>query len=161
MRYFHVVPVLLLFALLFTITSCSDNGTGPGSDVNGLAVMLERTHDGELEVTQGNFAEDDDVGTIRFCYEGEGCEDADGGRRTSWDGDVEMRLEQSNPEKVATGVIVEFQVSEGEGIAEIVEGESYENEHGFPQFDPVDVVETSEPFEEGDIVRFTYGQVEE
>lgn len=149
---------IILFALLFAFTACDDDDTpsaAAGEDLNGLAVVLERTSDEDVEVSFGSFA-DEDV-SIRFCYEGDGCEDASGGGTMSWGGPSSIMIEQSDPDKIAVGVIVGFQVESGEGYAEVVAGESYEDD-GRPQFDEVDVVETSDPFSEGDIVEFSYGE---
>jgi len=156
MRTEHLL-LSTFFALIFAFTGCGDS-TSVDDSFNGLGIVLERTGDEDVEITQGRFAESDDVGTIRFCYEGEGCEDGDSGSRQSWGGPERYTAEFSSSDKNAVGVIVEFQVSEGEGFADVVVGESYENEDGFPNFDEGDVVESSEPFTEGDIISFSYGE---
>ena len=146
---------------LFALFACSDDTTtGPDSSSNGLAIFLERTAGEQGEVTQGRFAEtEQEVGTVRFCYAGEGCEEGDSGSRSGWGSERRM-LDQSDPDKEAVGIIVEFHVEEGEGFAEIIRGDSYENEDGFRQFNEEDVVLTSDPFTEGDIVSFEYGDTE-
>lgn len=149
--------VVLIF--LIGITGCGDDGsTSSESELNGLAVVLERTGDEEVEVSQGSFA-DADIGTVRFCYEGEGCEESSGGSTESWGGPTRYIMESSDPGKQAVGVIVEFEVNAGEGFAEIVRGESYEEE-GFPRFDEGEAVETIDSFSEGDVIEFTYGETD-
>lgn len=155
LRYFTLILTL------FTLAACSDDtSTGPDSSSNGLAIFLERTAGEEAEVTQGRFAETEtDVGTVRFCYAGEGCEEGDSGSRLSW-GTERTMLDQSEPGKEAVGVIIEFYVEKGAGFAEVIRGESYQGESGFRQFDATELVRTSEPFSEGDIVSFEYGETE-
>ena len=157
LRNFTFILTLSLFALI----ACSDDtATGPDSSSNGLAIFLERTAGEEGEVTQGRFAEtEQEVGTVRFCYAGEGCEEGDSGSRTGW-GTERTMLDQSEPGREAVGIIVEFHVEEGEGFAEIIRGDSYENEDGFRRFNEEDVVQTSDSFTEGDIVTFEYGDTE-
>lgn len=159
MRTIHLkITLFILFALSFTLSGCSDDSpTGTDEATNGLALILERTSEEDVEVTQGNFA-DVDV-HLRFCYEGEGCEDPDGGSRYSFGTETHI-LDQSDPDKVANGVIVGFQVDSGSGIAEVVRGDSFFNEDGFRNFEPAQVVESSDPFSEGDVVEFTYGETE-
>lgn len=150
--------LLILFALSFTIAGCSDDSPTASEEVNnGLALILERTSEEDVEVTQGSFA-DVDVHVL-FCYEGEGCDDPDGGSRYSFGTETHI-LDQSNPDKVATGVIVGFQVDSGMGVAEVVRGESFFNEDGFRNFEPDQVVESSQPFSQGDVVEFTYGETD-
>lgn len=156
MRKQHII-ISTFFALIFALIGCGDS-TSVDDSFNGLGIVLERTGDEDIEITQGRFADSDDVGTIRFCYEGEGCEEGDSGSRQSWGGPERHTVEFSSTGKEAVGVIVEFQVSEGEGVADVVVGESYESEDGFPQFDEGEVVESSESFTEGDIVSFSYGE---
>jgi len=153
-----ILYILFISALILTVTGCSDDGpTAADEASNGLALILERTSEEQLEVTRGNFA-DTDVHVL-FCYEGEGCEDPDGGSRIAFGTETQI-LEQSDPDKIATGVIVGFQVDNGAGVAEVVRGESFVNEDGFDEFEPDQVVETSDPFTEGDVVEFTYGETD-
>lgn len=150
---------ILVIILLIGITGCGDDGsTASESDLNGLAVVLERTGDENVEVSQGSYA-DSDIGKVRFCYEGEGCEESNGGSNESWGGPTRYIMESSDPGKEAVGVIVEFEVEAGEGFAEVVRGESYE-EDGFSRFDEGEVVETSDPFSTGDVVKLTYGETD-
>lgn len=158
----RVSYTILVFILLIGITGCSDDSTSSEpeeSELNGLAIMLERTGDEDVEIATGRYA-DADVGTVRFCYEDEGCEESEGGRKSSWGGPTRYILEISDPDKQAVGVIVEFEVNAGEGFAEVVRGESYEDEDGWPEFDEEEVVETSDSFSEGDVVEFTYGETD-
>jgi len=156
MRTEHLL-LSTFFALIFALAGCGDS-TSVDDSFNGLGIVIERTGGEEVEITTGRFAESDDVGTIRYCYEGEGCEDEDSGSRIARGGPERILFDFSTPDKNAVGAIVEFQVSEGEGFADVVVGESYENEDGFPNFDEGDVVESSESFSEGDIVSFSYGE---
>jgi hypothetical protein len=153
---------MIIVILLIGISGCGDsNSTSsePATELNGLAVVLERTSDEDVEVSQGSFA-DADIGTVRFCYEDEGCEESSGGSTESWGGPARYIMESSDPGKQAVGVIVEFEVDTGEGFAEVMKGESYEDEDGFSHFDGEEAVKTSEPFSEGDVVEFTYGETE-
>lgn len=159
MKSHHLIPFALI--ILIAITGCGDdNGsTGPDINVNGLAVVLERTGEEDIEISEGSFA-DADIQTTRFCYAEEGCEGGGGGSNQSWSGPSRYSMEHSDPGKEAVGVIVEFEVISGEGFVEIVEGEAYENENGFPQFDEENVVETSDAFSEGDVIQLSYGDTD-
>lgn len=151
--------IFVLILLIGSIGCGDDSSTSSESDLNGLAVVLERTGDEDVEVSQGSYA-DADIGNVRFCYEGEGCEESSGGSNESWGGPSRYIMESSDPGKQAVGVIVEFEVEAGEGFAEVMRGESYEGENGFPRFDEGEVVKTSDPFSEGDVVKFTYGETD-
>lgn len=159
MKLHHLIPFALI--ILIGITGCGDdNGsTGPDINVNGLAVVLERTGVEDLEISEGSVA-DADIQTTRFCYAEEGCEDGGGGSNQSWSGPSRLTMEQSDPEKEAVGVIVEFEVNGGEGFVEIIEGEAYENENGFLEFEEENIVETSDTFSEGDVIQLSYGDTD-
>jgi hypothetical protein len=150
--------ILIAISLFITFTACSDNSTSADGDLDALAVALERTGEVDVKISQGSYA-DENV-SIRFCYEGEGCEEVGGGSTSSWGGTARLITESSESGKVATGVIVEFQVDAGEGFAEVLRGDYHEEEDGWERFIEGPVVKTSDPFSAGDIVSFHYGDTE-
>lgn len=145
--------IILFFSLLMvSVVGCSDDSTSTDLEADGLALRLNNLGDDRLEI-------DHSGNRIVFCYKGEGCEDFNPGGNFSFTG-PSAEWQRSDSEKVAVGVVVSFDVIEGEGTIDVMSGESFVDEHGFPDFNKDKIVHSSGHFKEGDTISFTYGDTD-
>ena len=155
MNKLYIILCITTFGLILSGCSSDDNGssTAPGVNADGLAVFIVNAGDEDFDVQTGGDNQ------INFCYEGEGCESSSGAGFATVFENQRMDLQYSDSDKRAVGVIVGFEVTGGTGYVEIVRGESY-TEDGWPEFNEVEVVYTSDTFSEGDTVSFTFGNTD-
>lgn len=145
--------IMLITALGLVMAGCSDDDDSAGADADGLAVFVVNTGSGDLDIEMEGSVQ------VNFCYDGEGCTTSSGSSFVTifeggrWDIDI------SNTSKKAVGVQVQFEVTGGQGYAEVVRGDSYMDD-GWHEFDEVNVIFTSNGFSEGDVVSFTAGKVD-
>lgn len=151
LRYLtYTIFTILLFS------GCKDSATdtaiAEGDELTGMAVRVVNTGSGDLEI------ETDGDANIDFCYEGEGCADVSGQSfHIIYEGSS-SNIDYSLPDKSSVGVKVSFRVTKGSGKAEIISGRAYRDDAGFLEFEDGDLLHTSDSFEEGDVVTFTYGE---
>lgn len=139
-------------------TGCSDDSpTGPGllGSEGDIGVLLEN-HTGEMLGVQQT--EDHN---IRFCYQGEGCEEPQSVGR--YVGTLDTVLVHATDRDDVVGVIVEVEVTGDEGSrgeVQVVTGTWDEEGFGVGDFEVEETVHTEGPFNDGDIVSFTVGDTD-
>jgi hypothetical protein len=158
MRFF----TFLMFALFMTV-GCKDSSTNFDNDEqgldqpdNGLAIRAVNTGTKDLEISTDGDA------SIAYCYESDGCEEISGGGGSfHWitEGDKSL-ISTSIDTSTAVGVLISFHVEAGSGFFEVVSGRAYRDQAGFLEFDPNEVLFTSDEFTEGTVVQDSYGDID-
>lgn len=143
---------ITLFSILL-IAGCSDSSTDADTGADGLGLRAVNTGNGDLEIEM-----DGEIDTV-FCYD-DGCTAVSGfSFYTIYEGKSSI-TSTSQVDKRAVGVKVGFRVTKGQGKMEVVRGESYRDEGGFKEFEPGNVIHTSDTFSEGDVVTYTVGETD-
>jgi hypothetical protein len=144
-----------IFAIALFAFGCGDDNGSTSTDLSSPALALNaiNTGTGDLDIEMR-----DEMGA-HFCYEETGCEMETGTTFHSIFEDQSREIHHSDPSRTAVGVIVEFEVVGGEGIIKVLTGVAEENGF-FINFEAEDVIYTSQPFQEGDVVSFEVGETD-
>lgn len=144
---------ITLFSVLI-VAGCGDSSTDADAGADGLGLRAINTGSGSFEIEM-----DGEIGTA-FCYEEDGCTDISGFSFYGINEGSQSITTVSQIDKRAVGVKVGFRVTQGQGKVEVVRGEVYRDEGGFREFEPGNVIHTSETFSEGDVADFSVGETD-
>lgn len=149
---------ILFFAVLFAV-SCSDSSTGPENNSGLLAIRAINTGSVDFEVSYGMSTSKNEDG-FTYCYSNEGCKPTSGGGAyTIFEGQPSV-VDYSYPEQgAAVGIKVSLFVESGTGHFEVVRGK-LDGEGVLAEFIVTDVVFTSDTYNKGDLVEFSWGKTE-
>lgn len=156
------LSLILLFVMAFGV-SCSDSGTDSSdvtAEANGLGIRAVNTGSDDFEVSYGG-NQSENANGFSYCYSGTGCEETGGGGISIIYPEHDSIINESNPEDgKAVGVKVSIHIDAGTGYFEVVSGESYRDDAGFREFDPKEVVSTTDEYTEGTVVEFEWGETD-
>ena len=171
MKFGTVVVAIFAFSLL---TACdsdevespaqedrqeeTDNEEGVSeSERDGLQIRI-MNETGDEEALK--IAMDGDGHGVTFCYSDGSCEDGEIQElSTRAKNRMSAVVSGSQPEKVAVGVEATFTVAQGVGISQVHAGEFAEMGPTSFSFQRTTPVHYHGPFEEGDEVTVTYGEI--
>lgn len=153
--------VLIMFFMIYGI-SCSDSGTSvtQEAELNGIGIRAVNTGSEDFEISYGAHESEGTIG-FSYCYSSSGCEnlEGDGGGYILIYPDKGNIVDESDPDDgQAVGVKVNVHIDAGTGYFEVVRGESYRDDDGFREFNPVEVVFTSNEFSAGSVTDFEWGE---